>query len=269
MAELLPCPFCGNAPAVKHIASRSGAYPDGYYWVGCEIDVTSEGCSGCGIGHSKITRDEAIASWNHRAEPAPPPADNEVAARLKLIRVRRRAATSSVGTKALLIETFASDLPWLIDTLEREHRARLDAEKETFYANAALESQEEKTDAAWLVAELSGEMCNGRIEGDGSNHFWCSRCKTESWGASFPVPHKRKPSLEIAQREAWLAGRDAAAKAQCRYCARGDALVKDAPDGEWAHRGPELAVWCDAGRIHDLQPPSAERSDDAVHKSQP
>jgi hypothetical protein len=71
-ADLLPCPFCvdGGNPKSRHIASKTGAYPNGYYWAGCEINLSAAApTSGCGVGHSKITEREAIATWNRRAEP--------------------------------------------------------------------------------------------------------------------------------------------------------------------------------------------------------
>lgn len=76
---LLPCPFClkGGNPAIKHVESKLvDVYPDGYYWIGCEITLT-EPNPGCGIGHSKITRDEAIATWNTR-RPGVSDADREL-----------------------------------------------------------------------------------------------------------------------------------------------------------------------------------------------
>lgn len=45
--------------------------------------------------------------------------NNELRARIELIKKRQKAATSSTGTKALLIQTFSEDLPWLIEQAER------------------------------------------------------------------------------------------------------------------------------------------------------
>lgn len=77
--ELKPCPFCkhGGNPKVKHVNSSFPEYPNGYYWVGCEITLVDPN-PGCGIGHSKITQAQAVETWNTRT---PTPSVAEVARR--------------------------------------------------------------------------------------------------------------------------------------------------------------------------------------------
>ena len=58
MSELLPCPFCGSAPAFEPDASRD------------LVAVTCEG-DDCNIYHYGVTEDEAARRWNRRPSPAP------------------------------------------------------------------------------------------------------------------------------------------------------------------------------------------------------
>lgn len=65
--ELLPCPFCGAAPNLKQVPSRTVSA--NYWWIGCEIkgDNLTHSLSGCGIGHSAWSETEVVAKWNTRA----------------------------------------------------------------------------------------------------------------------------------------------------------------------------------------------------------
>lgn len=56
--------------------------------------------------------------------------------RIELIKRRQLAARSSTGTKALLIQTFTEDLPWLIEQAERceEMEAKLQADGVTAFS---------------------------------------------------------------------------------------------------------------------------------------
>jgi hypothetical protein len=56
----------------------------------------------------------------------------DVTTTLEAIKQRQKAAQSSTGTKALLIQTFTTDLPWLIEQVERleQQVATLTAENE-------------------------------------------------------------------------------------------------------------------------------------------
>lgn len=64
-AELLPCPFCGEAPELTQWDDRDRAQ------VGCD----NEECGVCVFtdDDARPTQGQAIAAWNTRA-PAPPPA---------------------------------------------------------------------------------------------------------------------------------------------------------------------------------------------------
>jgi len=70
--KLLPCPFCGRAPVIKHVPFSRDVLaqapdPDSYWWIGCEIDAN---ITGCGIGHSNIDKADAVEKWNTRARSA-------------------------------------------------------------------------------------------------------------------------------------------------------------------------------------------------------
>jgi hypothetical protein len=67
--ELKPCPFGPPPehlpPVVKEVNATQGTY----WWVGCEIHLSpSAPPTGCGVGHSALTREEAIAKWQSRAD---------------------------------------------------------------------------------------------------------------------------------------------------------------------------------------------------------
>lgn len=88
---LEPCPFCGAAPNLKQVPSKTQSA--NYWWIGCEIKGTPQkDLIGCGIGHSAWSKDEVIAKWNTRLSPAstapvvdegpqkmfPPPAEDKL-----------------------------------------------------------------------------------------------------------------------------------------------------------------------------------------------
>ena len=61
----IKCPFCGDADDV--VAERKDCY-------GCELDYYVVKCDGCGLQFGFElefeSKEEAIAAWNHRAQPA-------------------------------------------------------------------------------------------------------------------------------------------------------------------------------------------------------
>lgn len=67
---LEPCPFGPPPehlpPVVKEVRGAEGTY----WWVGCEIHLSpSKPPQGCGVGHSALTKEEAIRKWNSRSAP--------------------------------------------------------------------------------------------------------------------------------------------------------------------------------------------------------
>lgn len=64
---LEPCPFGPPPehlpPVVKEVRGAEGTY----WWAGCEIHLSpNRPPRGCGVGHSALTRAEAIRKWNTR-----------------------------------------------------------------------------------------------------------------------------------------------------------------------------------------------------------
>jgi Lar family restriction alleviation protein len=58
MSELLPCPFCGGEVDIEEIPGNPFTN-EPYTW--------AVGCKDCNIGWYKETKEDAIATWNRRA----------------------------------------------------------------------------------------------------------------------------------------------------------------------------------------------------------
>jgi len=67
--KLIPCPFGPPPEHLPPIVKEVKGTQDTYWWVGCEIHLSpSAPPVGCGVGHSALTREEAIAKWQSRAD---------------------------------------------------------------------------------------------------------------------------------------------------------------------------------------------------------
>jgi len=60
--------------------------------------------------------------------------------RIELIKQRQKAARSSTGTKALLIQTFSEDLPWLIEQAEKCGALERENKRQAAFAKANYET---------------------------------------------------------------------------------------------------------------------------------
>ena len=59
---LLPCPFCGGEADIEEISGNPFTN-EPYTW--------AVGCKDCNIGWYKETKEDAIATWNRRADAVP------------------------------------------------------------------------------------------------------------------------------------------------------------------------------------------------------
>lgn len=180
--ELKPCPFCKNGgnPNAKHVNSSSGAYPNGYYWAGCEITLI-EPNPGCGVGHSKITEAEAVEAWNTRAvdtnpsrpyrqqwvHPVPPSIDGHIAAALREAEQRIRATNPSPLTAE-----------------EAKERARIFIENHSSRLAVNGICADKETIIAFLASELMTVATNPSVPDERIEVSACCRARVTSVGAA-------------------------------------------------------------------------------------
>ena len=61
--DLLPCPFCGGEPHLKHYPAHTHTLAT---WMPDAVDQYAVECMDCGVGHLTETEETAVMWWNTR-----------------------------------------------------------------------------------------------------------------------------------------------------------------------------------------------------------